>query len=37
MIYQRMAYPREREVASQAANSIRCPRADGPSIYVFIE
>ena len=33
MIYQRMAYPRAREVASQATNSIRCPRADGASIY----
>ena len=33
MIYQRMVYPSAREVASQATNSIRCPRADGPSIY----
>ena len=33
MIYQRMAYPRARKVASQATNSIRCPRADGLNIY----
>ena len=33
MIYQRMAYPRAHEVASQATNSVRCPRAEGQSIY----
>ena len=33
MIYQKMAYPREHDVASQATNSIRCLRAKGPSIH----
>ena len=28
-----MAYPRAHDVASQATHSIRCPRAEGPSIY----
>ena len=33
MIYQRMANPRAHDVASQATDSIRCPRAEGPIIY----
>ena len=33
MIYQRMANPRAHDVASQTTDSIRCPRAEGPSIY----
>ena len=33
MIYQRMANPRAHEVASQATDPIRCPRAEGSSIY----
>ena len=33
MIYQRMANPRTHDVASQATDSIICPRAGGPSIY----
>ena len=28
-----MAYPTAHDVASQAINLIRCPRAEGPSIY----
>ena len=33
MIYQRMANPRAHDVAGQATDSMRCPRAEGPSIY----
>ena len=37
MIYQRMAHPRAHDVASQASSSIRCRRAEGPSIYWIIQ
>ena len=33
MIYQRMANPHTCDFVSQATNSIRCPRAEGLSIY----
>ena len=36
MVYQRMAYPYAHDVASLATNMIRCPRAEGPSIYIII-
>ena len=37
MIYQKMANPRAHDVASQATDSMRCARTEGPSIYWITE